>query len=102
MFQGSSPFYRRIPINMVGNDHLVLEVADSGIGIASEDLNRIGQEFFRTRQARDSGATGTGLGLTIVKSLVEGMEGDLHIESTLNEGTTVTVRLPLSPSVALN
>ncbi|HBO43765.1 MAG TPA: hypothetical protein DD670_07505, partial [Planctomycetaceae bacterium] len=83
------------------NDHLVLEVADSGIGIASEDLDRVGHEFFRTRQARDSGATGTGLGLTIVKSLVEGMAGDFHIESKLNEGTTVTVRLPLSPSEAV-
>jgi signal transduction histidine kinase len=81
------------------NEHLVLEVADTGIGISSQDLDRVGREFFRTRQARDSGATGTGLGLTIVKSLVEGMAGDFRIESRLDEGTTITVRLPLSPPV---
>jgi signal transduction histidine kinase len=76
------------------DDHLVLEVRDTGIGIAREDLPRIGEEFFRSKQARQSGSPGTGLGMTIVRSMVERMSGDVDIQSDLGKGTAVTVRLP--------
>jgi signal transduction histidine kinase len=76
--------------------HLVLEVRDTGIGIGKEDLPRIGEEFFRSKQARQTGSPGTGLGMTIVRSMVEMMSGRLDIESELGKGTCVTVRLPVA------
>ncbi|NLX12883.1 MAG: HAMP domain-containing histidine kinase [Phycisphaerales bacterium] len=79
------------------NDSLVIEVRDTGIGIDQEDLPRVGQEFYRTRRARDSGAPGTGLGLAIVRSVVEADHGRLDIHGEPGKGTTVTVTLPLSP-----
>lgn len=77
--------------------HLVMEMQDTGIGIGGEDLSRVGQEFFRTRQAKDSREGGTGLGMTIVRSLVEAATGEIDIRSELGKGTRVTIRLPLNP-----
>lgn len=84
-----------VTIVLRGQDsHLTLEVRDTGIGIAKEDLPRIGEEFFRSKQARQTGSPGTGLGMTIVRSMVEMMNGRLDIQSELGRGTTVIVRLP--------
>jgi signal transduction histidine kinase len=80
------------------SDWLVVEVQDTGIGIESKDLERIGQEFFRTRRALQSGESGTGLGMTIVRSIVDNMHGKLDIESRPGAGTTVTVSLPVAGS----
>jgi signal transduction histidine kinase len=76
------------------DDGVAMAVHDTGIGISSDDLDRIGQEFFRTREAQDSGSGGTGLGMTIVLSVVKTMRGKLDIQSELGAGTTVTVVLP--------
>lgn len=76
-------------------DRLVIEVRDTGIGIAEEDLPRIGEEFFRTRQAQETGSPGTGLGMAIVRSTVAAMGGQLDVRSRRGEGTVVTVRVPL-------
>ncbi len=81
-------------LGVEGNE-LRMDVSDTGIGIAAEDLPRIGEEFFRSRQARQSGSPGTGLGMTIVRSMVASAGGSLHIQSELGRGTTVTVRLPV-------
>lgn len=78
------------------DEHLVLTVKDTGIGVAKEDLESIGQQFFRTRQARDSGAPGTGLGLAIVRSMVEAMHGRFDFRSEMGVGTVVTIALPLA------
>ena len=75
--------------------HLVMAVQDTGIGIGSEDLSRIGQEFFRTREAKDSREGGTGLGMTIVRSLIEAANGEIDIRSELGKGTVIIIRLPL-------
>jgi len=80
------------------SDHLVMAVRDTGIGIAEEDLERIGQEFFRTKEARESGAAGTGLGMTIVRSMVDNMKGELDVQSERGVGTTVTISVPTVPS----
>ena len=77
---------------------LEMAARDTGIGIGKEDLDRIGQEFFRTKQARTSGSSGTGLGMTIVRSMVENMNGELDMQSELGVGTTVTISLPINPS----
>ncbi len=71
-------------------------IRDTGIGIAAEDLPHIYDDYFRAETARESGRPGTGLGLGIVRGIVEQHEGSLEIASTPGAGTTVTVRLPLA------
>ena len=73
-------------------DWLVLEVADSGIGIAQENVGKVFDDFFR--ESSDEG--GTGIGLAYTKRLVELHKGAISIVSELGEGTTVSVRLPVS------
>lgn len=79
--------------------HVCVDVADHGIGMSEEDMERLFDEFFRTPAARKSGIAGTGLGLPIVKSIVEHHKGDISVESRLDEGTTFSVRLPTADSV---
>ena len=75
---------------------IVGRVADTGIGIAREDLPRLFEEFFRTEQAKAFAQYGTGLGLSIVKEIVEEFGGDISVESELGKGTRFTFRLPVS------
>ena len=75
---------------------LVLRICDTGVGIAAEDLKRIGDPFFQAGKTYQRRHEGTGLGLSIVKSLVALHGGDIHLQSRVGEGTTVTVALPLS------
>jgi two-component system sensor histidine kinase/response regulator len=69
-------------------------VSDTGIGIAADDLPRIFEEFYRTPQAKQMEEHGTGLGLPIVKEIVETYGGSIDVESKLDEGTTFTITLP--------
>lgn len=75
---------------------LVFRVEDSGIGISEEDLGNIFTEFYRTANAK-AFEEGTGLGLSLVKRLVEQHEGVIEASSVLNQGTTFTVKLPTGP-----
>jgi cell cycle sensor histidine kinase DivJ len=70
-----------------------LVVADTGVGIAPEDLARLGRPFEQAGDVKQR-AKGTGLGLSLVRGLAELHGGELIIESTLGEGTSVTVRIP--------
>ena len=72
----------------------MVSVADSGIGIPSEDLPRIFERFYRVDKARSRDVGGTGLGLSIVKHVIEQMEGTVSVESQLNKGSRFTVVLP--------
>jgi len=75
--------------------HAIIHVTDNGIGIAPEDQIRLFEKFYRI-QRRDAPATpGTGLGLSLVKSIIERHEGEIWVESKLNEGSTFYVSLPL-------
>jgi two-component system, cell cycle sensor histidine kinase DivJ len=74
---------------------LVLRVTDTGVGIAADDLKRIGDPFFQAGKTYQRRHEGTGLGLSIVKSLVGMHGGEMTVQSKLNEGTTVTIALPL-------
>jgi two-component system, cell cycle sensor histidine kinase DivJ len=79
----------------VSGSQLALCIADTGVGIAPDDLKRIGAPFFQAGKTYQRRHEGTGLGLSIVKSLVALHGGELTVQSRIGEGTSVTVRLPL-------
>jgi signal transduction histidine kinase len=74
---------------------VILEVADTGIGIGSEDLPRIFDRFFRVDKSRSRRTGGSGLGLAIVKKIVEEHSGTVSVESALGQGSSFYVTLPL-------
>ena len=75
---------------------LSVRVEDQGIGIAAEDLPRIGSPFFRTDRSRNRRTGGIGLGLSLSRKIVEAHGGSLTVESAPDRGTRVTLRLPLT------
>ena len=77
-------------------DGVLLQVKDSGEGIAPEDLPRIWERFYRTDQARDRDQGGAGLGLALVRELTEAMGGSVSVESALGQGSCFSLRLPLA------
>lgn len=74
--------------------HLILEVADTGIGMEAEQTERIFERFYRVDKGRSRAQGGTGLGLSIVKHIVELYRGSIQVESRPEEGTTFRVELP--------
>ncbi len=82
----------------VQGSHLCAEVADNGMGISSEDLPRVFDKFYRVKNAQTRKITGTGLGLPIVKRIVEAHLGTVEVESQPGNGSKFRVYLPLEPS----
>ena len=76
---------------------IAVSITDHGPGIPREHLPRVTERFYRVDAARSRESGGTGLGLAIVKHIVERHRGTLEIKSTVGEGTSVTVRLPVAP-----
>jgi two-component system, cell cycle sensor histidine kinase DivJ len=114
MIRGDPRAFKQIVLNLVSNaikfterggsvavsadvegSRLMLRVSDTGVGIAAHDLKRIGDPFFQAGNTYQRRHEGTGLGLSIVKSLVALHAGELTVQSRVDEGTTVTVSLPL-------
>jgi len=91
---GSDDELVRVSLQPAAPDRVVLTVADRGAGIAPEHLPHLTRRFYRTDPGRSRASGGTGLGLAIVKHAVERHRGRLDIESTVGQGTNVTVRLP--------
>jgi cell cycle sensor histidine kinase DivJ len=79
----------------VEGQRMALRVMDNGVGIAPDDLKRIGDPFFQAGTTYQRRHEGTGLGLSIVKSLAALHGGAMDVQSKVGEGTTVTVMLPL-------
>lgn len=79
-----------------------LTVSDSGIGIPTADLDRVFARFYRTSTANERAIQGSGLGLSIVRAIVEGHGGRVEVESAPEQGATFTVRLPASGSDVRN
>jgi two-component system phosphate regulon sensor histidine kinase PhoR len=82
------------------NGDAVLSVHDHGCGIPPEHLPRLGERFYRVDKARSRQQGGTGLGLAIVKHIMEAHGGALSMESTLGQGSSFHLRLPLSAGKA--
>ena len=83
-----------VTVESVG-PYLEIVVADTGVGIAPEDVRRLGRPFEQAG-AIEQRRQGTGLGLSLVRAFAELHGGRMSIESTLGEGTAVTVRLPVA------
>ena len=79
-------------------DTVVLRCSDQGIGISPEDQEQLFTEFFRSTNPDALEIPGTGLGLTIVKRIIERHSGTIALESDLGKGATFTVTLPAATS----
>lgn len=78
---------------------VMLQVKDTGEGIAADDLSHIWERFYRSDRTRMQSSTGSGLGLTLVKELTEAMGGSVSVESTLGQGSCFTVAVPRATGV---
>jgi signal transduction histidine kinase len=81
-----------------GDDRVAIEVVDSGIGIAPQNLSRVFDVFFQVDGSTTREFGGAGLGLAIVRSYVEAHAGDVRVESVPGKGTTFTISLPVMAS----
>jgi signal transduction histidine kinase len=75
---------------------VVIEVSDTGIGISPEDLEKVFDEFFRAKNAKQMMRDGTGMGLSLARHIVDMHGGSIKVESKLGEGTKFLVTLPKS------
>lgn len=83
-----------VKIDVTGDDHVVdIQVKDSGIGIAREDIPHLFQKFYRVDNSDTREIGGTGLGLYICRRLAESMGGSLVVESEVGQGSTFSLRL---------
>jgi signal transduction histidine kinase len=80
--------------------HVKVAVSDTGIGISPEAMPHIFDEFYRASNAKEMGAEGTGLGLSLVKRIVDLYRGEIQVESQPGKGTTFTVLLPRDSEIA--
>jgi signal transduction histidine kinase len=82
--------------NLQEQERVQFSVADTGIGIEPEDLQKIFNEFEQIKEAHTGRFDGVGLGLSIVKKYLELMEGDIEVESRPGHGSTFTFSVPVS------
>jgi signal transduction histidine kinase len=91
----------RVDVRLVAaGGSAVLEVEDTGHGLAKDEQDQLFERFFRSSRAAQDAIPGTGLGLAIAKTIVERHGGRIKLESTVDAGTTVRVELPLSQQTA--
>lgn len=92
-----SPSRTRVAVvSTVAHDMVEIAVTDQGVGIAESDQERIFERFYRVDPARSRGTGGTGLGLALVKHVAVNHGGECTVWSRPNQGSTFTLRLPVS------
>jgi two-component system phosphate regulon sensor histidine kinase PhoR len=85
----------KVEINIFNKDMLaIINVKDTGMGIPKEDQDRIFERFYRVDKSRSKKITGTGIGLSIVKHIVEYHKGKITLKSEVNKGTEIEISLP--------
>ena len=84
------------------HQHAFITVADTGIGIPEDEVNRIFERFYRVDKTRDRETGGTGLGLSITHSTIMMHNGSIKVTSKEEEGTTILVRIPLKQQVQMS
>jgi two-component system sensor histidine kinase SenX3 len=96
-----SPKGSRVGVGVSHNDGVVeIAVTDQGVGIPEDDQDRVFERFFRTDPARSRNTGGSGLGLSIVKHVVQNHGGDIRVWSQPGNGSTFTIRLPEASQAA--
>jgi signal transduction histidine kinase len=94
-----TPSGGRVEVSLEAADGVaVVEVSDTGVGLAEDEQDQLFERFFRSSRAAENAIPGTGLGLAIAKTIVERHGGRIRLQSTVDVGTTVRVELPLSLS----
>lgn len=96
-----TPLLGRVTITAINLEHEVnLRVEDTGIGVAEQELERVFERFYRHGVARNKFTDRTGLGLPIARSIVEVHAGSIWMESAIDQGSRVIVRLPRTSDIA--
>ncbi len=91
----------QVVVNLIQQNHnALITITDTGIGISDTVIPHLFDRFYRADQSRSRAAGGSGLGLSIVQSIIQSYNGSVHITSRLNQGTTVTISLPLASSTS--
>jgi len=85
----------RIEASETGRDEVVVRITDTGIGVPRDEVERLGERFYRVDKTRSRELGGTGLGLSIVKHFMLAHRGRMEIESQLGRGTTVSLHFPI-------
>lgn len=80
--------------------HVIIKITDTGIGISEEDQVHIFERFYKGDKARTRDIGGSGLGLSIVKKIIDIHHGTIHVQSVLGEGTEMIISLPLDSTLA--
>jgi signal transduction histidine kinase len=91
-----SPNGGRVSISVrgAGDDAVEIAVSDTGVGIAPQELPKIFEKFYRVKHPKTRNVTGTGLGLSLVKGIVEAHHGHIEVESIPEQGTTFRILWP--------
>lgn len=96
----NSILHNKLPVNISTsitqeNKHVILQIEDDGIGMSSETKQHLFSRYYRGTRT-DQSTEGTGLGMAIVKQIIEAHNGNIQVESTRNEGTIFTIILPVN------
>ena len=90
---GKENGYIKVSLNK-DNNNAIIKIEDNGIGISEENLEKIWVRFFQADPSRTT--ENSGLGLSMVKGIIEIHKGSIYVQSELNKGTVFTIHLPLS------
>ncbi|HKJ73684.1 MAG TPA: ATP-binding protein [Alphaproteobacteria bacterium] len=82
------------------DDRVSVSIRDSGAGMSRDDIENVFERFYRGEAGRSMAPQGSGLGLPIAKAIVTAHSGEITVESSAGQGTTVTVTLPRAPAAA--